>query len=328
MTDSRAARGTYIGGHDAVAIDGSHPFLTIVDVWAKLTGRDKRDISMEPPIVRGRIVEPGLLDEVERRTGAKLVRDVWCADDVVPYFGGTLDAIADRTMIEVTSGVSMFIDGWGPSGDPDGVCNYKYLQVQWYFGLPVAKHIDVATVYLFVADTGEFRSYPVERNQAVIDRLRSQSEAFYMEHVAGKKPISVDWSTVKPEAYERALGFMYSGRVGASPLTTEMAEAARAFDVARAAAKEAEDAKARARNDLIALLRDTEKASGDVDGTRITVSYTKRAGTPTTDTEGLIGDLARRAKLSDVELGDIRRSFTSTPEGYRALLVKVKPSKE
>ena len=85
------ARRAGIGGSDAAALFGVHPYSSLTKLWAEKTGRLPPD--EDTPLLRwGRRLEPAILDEYSYVTGLELAR----GHDVVP------DRVA-----EIRPGVSM-----------------------------------------------------------------------------------------------------------------------------------------------------------------------------------------------------------------------------
>src|SRR5690606_15115316 len=94
-----------------------------------------------------------------------------------------------KKLLELTTCTTRTLNGWGDDGDPGGVARYKWLQVQWYLGISGA---DEAEVWLFVADTGEIRRYPVARAEDAIASLRENAEDFWLHHVIPQVPAAID----------------------------------------------------------------------------------------------------------------------------------------
>ena len=194
----RLERGTYIGGHDASAIIGRHPYGSAGDVYTKVAMEIRPDISDLKVIRRGTICEPGLLKWLEKTVKKKLKTDVHVID-TIPYFAGTLDAVEPETGIihdvtVTTSRSKLWLNG---------PAEYKVLQLQWYMGLAetasttISKNgivfdgypypvSDLSYLTVFFADTGDLEMYPVYKNEEDISKLRSGSQKFWLQNIEKK----------------------------------------------------------------------------------------------------------------------------------------------
>jgi len=185
----RLRRGTYIGGHHAAAIMDAHPFADIADVWLELTGTKRMpDISGDPMVRRGLIIEPGLLDWIVESRGLDDVRrDVFVKSDSL-HCGGTIDMMATengkRQLFEVTSITSRGVDKWR-----DGPAEYKRIQALYYASIlahSCGSVVSSIEIVCFVTDTGEIieHSIPFDfDSQAEAEKIRKACELFWLQNI-------------------------------------------------------------------------------------------------------------------------------------------------
>lgn len=268
--DKRLARGTYIGGQQIAAIVGMHPYMGAGNVYAHAVYGDTEDISDVGVVRRGLICEPGLLEWIRNRLGVpreRWMEDVFTIDPDVPFFAGTQDAVEidDAGNVvhvhEVTTTSSRMADRWGSDGDPTGAMKYKWIQNQYYQGLTGCTQ---GTVWLFIADTGEIRSYPVIHSAEALESLRNEGERFWLDHVLAKVPPDpsvlagiAGWASVAG-----SIDAIYNdSKDAARDPSEEMVNAANNYVEARDAIKEAEGMKQEAAAMLKAQLGEYEKSS-------------------------------------------------------------------
>lgn len=330
----RLERGKYLGGHEAAAISGVHPYMTRMDVYAACAGGHKRDISNDPAVRRGSIIEPGFLTWIEKQVreeqrGIREVdfrRDVFIVDDKIGYFAGTLDAIeyvdgVPHHIHEATSTTSRSLGSWGEHGSPTGAAAYKWTQAQWYLANSGAAS---ATVWLFVTDTGEIRRYPVIRNEEAISSIRNVCEEFWINHILTSTPpeITAGMDNVTLSRMERALDLIYRGDKEAPPVeaTEDLVAAANDYDEARLAMNEAEERKRAASARIKDAMKDGTKAkwSGG------SVSWVRNKSSTTVDYESLVQRMITRFSLDEAVVATLKKEETVEKDGPRVLRVTIK----
>lgn len=186
-------RGSYIGGPDAAAIVGANRYATSADVYARIVHgfRPERNARM----LRGLIVEPGLIDYAAEWRGVEIARDCFWLDDRIPFFGCSIDGsepdIDRPRVIHETKSYRPSAHGmehdekWGPT-DSDDVEPSAAAQCQWEMGISGARE---AHVWMFRLDEdAEPYHYVVQRDERRIREMRDACEAFWWDHVAVKIP--------------------------------------------------------------------------------------------------------------------------------------------
>jgi predicted phage-related endonuclease len=323
----RMPRGTYLGGQQVAAILGVHPYMSIGHVYERsVYGTDDVD-PQRPAIRRGRIVEPGLLEEartIDEVPADRWHRDVFVRDASVPFFAGTCDALVVgterpiETIYEVTTCSTRTVHLWG-TGVED-CARYKWVQAQWYMGITGAKS---ARVLCLVTDDDTLLEYTLARDGQAIEQMRDVAEAFWLDHVLERVPPRPDafGILVDPEGASDVMDRIYraasDGReVEASPL---IVEAAHRYGLAREAVKAAEAERARWAATLKGELGDATLAR--FDGGRVT--WTKNKDSVEVDLDGVITDLAKRAQLSESDLAAVRALHTTSKPGPRVMRVNL-----
>ena len=171
-------RKTYIGGGDIACLCGVG-FLTPFQVWMRKLG-----MAEDTPSVRMRVgleLEDFILKDYAERYQREL-QDVQrhFVDDDCEYFGGTVDAIVEIKDVRVV------VDAKTHSGYPfeDELPAGYQIQGQWYMMLTGASHAEFHVLHFGL---GDFRTYSVVRDDAMIANLRTVGHAFW-EHVIDGTP--------------------------------------------------------------------------------------------------------------------------------------------
>jgi len=329
MSD-RLERGRYIGGQQMAAIAGLHPYSTAADVYVHCVHGITDDIGDRPAVRRGNIIEPGLISWIEREAlGIKpplgLRRDVFLQDPDVPYFAGTIDAIQTRDdgelwIHEVTTASRFTLDAWGDDGDPQGASTYKWIQTQWYCGNSGAAG---GTIWLYVLDSDELRSFPIPRNDDAIAALRDQAETFWLDHVIPRIP--PDMTKVAGHLLARstkALDRLYAEDPKLiRDVTPELVNIANDYHEAREASKKADDAKSAAAGSLRAMLGEATRAKWDGGS----VTWNRNKGSPDTDYKRALQALVDDGEIQQCVADSTIAKHTTTKPGPRVLRVTIKP---
>ena len=323
--DRRLVRGTYIGGHDVVALLNLHPFMTSGDVYAHMVLGHREDIGNKPSVRRGRIIEPGLLDEIETTKGLSLRRGAFVLDDEAPYLGGTVDAIDEgrRILVEVTTTSSRNRAAWGVPGTDDAA-TYKWMQAQFYLGL---LGYEEALVVCFVVDTDELLEYPIRRNQQAIDEMREGAERFFLDHIGTRTPPNALSMLAGGDVDGAAaiLEVLYAKDNGSAvEPTPELIDAAGAYVAARETETEAAKAKEQAATTIKAHLADASTSKWE--GGRVQWSSSNLK--PSVDYEETTKLLAKRLQLSDGELAEFLAGQLKARKSSRALRVFLTKQKD
>lgn len=337
----RLTRGKYIGGQQIAAIMRMHPYMGRGDVYAfsalglvQIKEEEVHGDHTRPsPLRRGLICEAGLIDYIEehilKMEKGALERDVFVQDSDTPFFSGTIDSCeVDGTgrivhVHEMTTTTTYSLSKWGESGNKHGALRYKWMQNQWYQGITGATG---GTVWLFVADTGEIRRYPVLRNEEMIKESRSIGEEFWLEHVIPKIPPELNCDSTSSWANaESSINSIYTEeKEEECDPTPEIVEAAHDYAAARDLVKSAEEAKRAAASKLKASLADS--VSTKWDGGKVT--WKRNNPTKKADHKAALETLAAQHKMTTEDLYNLIADHTVEKDGPRILRVTMKKKKD
>jgi predicted phage-related endonuclease len=326
----RKERNTYIGGHQIAAIMGMHPFQSAVDVWQQIVKKNSEDIGEKPAVRRGRILEPGFLDWIEENhveNGSLFRRDFFVSGPE-EFFGGTIDAAElnenerPRHLHEVTTTTSWSLDSWGADGDPDGASLYKWVQAQWYMGITGAASADI---WLFVADTGEIRRYPIKRSDESIAAMQEQGKEWWNKHVVlGFEPDLSELDGKSLASMSSSLDKMYDADPSKTiEATSEIINLAYDYTLNRKQADSADELKKATSAKLKVLMKDATKCKWDGGS----VSWTQNKSSEKVDYKSAIEQLAGEGHISLEVMNKVIEDNTSLKPGPRVLRVTIKGEK-
>ena len=263
----RYERGTYLGGQQIAAVMGLHPYMSIGDVFARAVWKEDNVDPDAPAIRRGRILEPGLLDEAMRIDDIdprRFVRDHFAVDDGVDFFAGTIDGVTlDEhgfvdTIYEVTTSSKYGSKLWGISGSEDAA-HYKWVQSQWYMGILGARR---ARIFCLFVDDDDLREYTVPRAEGAIREMRGIGEEFWLDHVLVRDPPSPDKfglsAKTSPEDVSEVMNRLYRAAPDGLEInaTDELIAARAEYIAAREAERLAKERKAAAQVVIKSTMRD------------------------------------------------------------------------
>lgn len=241
-----------IGGSDAAAVVGEHPFKAAIDVWSERVTGVLDDRELERATV-GRMFEPYVLawyaegaPRWPRDGGALCVakpptvyhRDrPWhrgSADglvylpEVVAHLGDGVDLLARAPGAALDHIVEVKTHGWfmgreylrSDEGAPVDIPPDKRIQCAWYMALYDAP----ACRLIALIDTHLRRTYEVPRDRDLEETLLEQVETFWRRYVLGGEPPPPDGS----ESYRRYLAGRFKTHTAELvPTTPEVDEAIR-----------------------------------------------------------------------------------------------------
>lgn len=175
-------RRTGIGGTDAAALVGLHPYKTLWEVVAEKKG-------LLPPLASNERMEIGkeLEDPVARMYArrehcrVRRVNECWRGKEL-PHFLGHPDrlVIGRPKGVEVKTFDGRNADRWSEPGEPVKVPNEYYVQCQWYMGLrPQYEAWDLVVLF----GLRRVRVYRIERNEVVIRRLQERADEVWQRYV-------------------------------------------------------------------------------------------------------------------------------------------------
>lgn len=185
------ARLSGIGGSDAAAAVGLHPYRTPLHVYAEKRG----EIEPEPEndaMRLGKALEPVVVAEFVRRSGLQ-VRQRPVALQRHPEWSwmlGTPDAIlGDDELLEAKTGSRWAIADRFGDEDSDEVPEEYLIQCQHYLELCGSPICHLA----LLIDGRTLRTYRIERNERLIGHLIAAEEELW-QRIADGRPPEPDWT--------------------------------------------------------------------------------------------------------------------------------------
>jgi len=180
-----------IGGSEAAAVIGHHPWLTPVQLWLKKKGLLE---TPENEAMRwGSLLEPVVAEEYARRAGVELVEyQLELAPEEFPwaiahvdYVG--VDAKGEAFVLEVKT-TRFFDEKWGQPGTDEVPVHY-FLQVQHYMHLGGWKRAVIAAL----GATSELRVYEIPYAPDIANALMEAERRFWENHLLNDvEPPAVD----------------------------------------------------------------------------------------------------------------------------------------
>lgn len=190
-----------LGGTDVAAVLGFDKWRTPLDVWLDKTGRGERTPSSYP-MRRGTHMEPFILAEYARQTGALMERPpALLAHPEYPWLRASLDGLAhhpDRTVIVDAKAPTWRgrSDWW----DEEKLCPDGYaIQMLTYLAVT---GLDEAVLVADVA--GELTTVTIARDLDWEARALPLLERWWHEHVVADEPPAADWERDTIPALNRA----------------------------------------------------------------------------------------------------------------------------
>lgn len=242
-----AERKTGIGASDSAAILGVSPWRSPVEVWADKTGLAEPADAASEAAEWGLRLEPVIAQALAERTG----RDVVCRPafqvvrhPLLPWLFCTPDAEdTDGRVVQIKTCSAYKASEW--RDEPP----LQY-QVQVQHELEVLDRDEATLVVLIGGQT--LRYFDVARNQPFIAALRMRLEAFWL-CVQERRMPTIDSTLCTAQALAR----LHPQDNGESLfLDADAANLVAQWEAAKAAAKEAEDRKRLAENQLRAAIGD------------------------------------------------------------------------
>ncbi len=317
-------RGTYLGGHDAARIVGVHQYgAGVADVYANIVNKQKTE--QNPRMLRGLLMEPGLIEWVKEKRGRELIgkpmaRGAFAVHKEIPFIAGSLDAVEVgwRVMHEVTTTTTTSRHIWGVPGTDD-CSKLKWVQCQHYMSL--VPTLVEAHVWCFVVDGDEEPlHYVVPRNEVAIAELQERCEAFWWDHIVPKIPpmpgagaIYSDENEAMQKLFPRATGDVIDA-------DSELVSNAMAYATYRAAEKMAKEGKELHGAKIKAVLTEHEGARWDGGS----VSWKETSLGEKTVWEQVAHEVALKAGMQGETFNGIVRENTFKSFAKRALRVNVK----
>jgi putative phage-type endonuclease len=130
----RAEIDSGIGASECAAILGINPYMTAYQLWRIKTGLDTHDISGEPHVIMGNLLEPVIAERYAMKTGEKVVRvNAAYRHKDFPHILAHIDrrVVGKRKLVEIKK-ASPFSKEWGEVGS-DVIPPMYIAQVQAQF---------------------------------------------------------------------------------------------------------------------------------------------------------------------------------------------------
>lgn len=340
-----------IGGSDVAVILGLHPYKTALDLWMQKRGLWE-DQDESEAAAWGRIMEPVLAREYARRYEAPVLRLDEHGEEVVvgmehlrmpfsvapeasrllgtlshpkhAWARGHVDGIglsplaAARQVVEFKTASEYLKGEWGEE-NTDHVPEHYLVQVQWYLMLT---GLEVAHVGALIGGN-RFRRYVITRDGGLIELLLERAAAFWDLVVSGDAP--------PPEPGERGKQSLSRLYPRGEPVKEILADAtfvalARALHAVRRQAKEIEEQKVTAENQVKLLMADAGRLTL---GPKSYISWTNNRDSRKTDWEAAfhaLADAMQRLEIVEGEAAELQRgvleTFTTTKPGARVFRVQ------
>ena len=293
-----------LGSTDSPAILGLSPWKSAHDVWLSKMGKSpEREPSLQ--MFLGSKLETAIGELYTANTGTELVRDE-------SHYSGP-GFMRSHIDFRPTDALNLIVEaktsrskrGWGEALFSDDVPRHYWTQVQHQMAcLPIVECVDIAV--LFGHD--EFRIYRIQRNQAFIDSLVEDMNAWWEQYVIPGVPPPVDGS----EAAGRWLRESYPRESTPElvPATPEVMRIVQDLQVVRATAA----ALSRSDELMVQQLKDIIKDRPGMYGTNFTIRWKQNRSRKIIDWEAI-------ARLNP-EVETLLPQFTTIKEGARPFILE------
>lgn len=258
--EQKKMRKTGVGGSEAPALLGLHPYLKPIDVW-----RSKLDPSYSVvetgPMLRGTFYEAPTADWFAYVHKASL-REVGTIrhprEEIVIC---TPDRLATIRGEEIDLSIKVpgdyALEDWGADGS-DEVPDYAHLQVQYEL-IPLGVLYGIKRAVIAAPVRGELRTYPIEADADIQAGLLDAAKRFWRDHILTGTPPPPDAS----ESYGEWLSARYvNGSAPPVPASPELARVVEDLRHLKAHRKELETQEQALRNRLLATIGDASGVEG------------------------------------------------------------------
>lgn len=282
--DMTTVRRRVIGGSDVAAIVGVHPYRTQHDVWLEKMGLQV--VEENEAMYWGKVLEPIVLAEYERREGVTLTRFTFPSGfrrhATYTWMGANLDAVVQDRPIGVdakTAGIRQ-ASRWGEPGTDD-IPDEALLQMQWY--LAVTEQYERWDVAVLLGQ--QYRIYRVLPNTDLQRTLVEICGEWWERYVLEKTPPPPDASLSARRMLERLYPMHIEELRPADDLADTLARQYRQVDAQVNLLVRERD---RLRNELCALIGD---AAG-LRGADWRITWTAVRGRTVTDWQAVAREVA------------------------------------
>ncbi len=257
MTDAeRESRRTCIGSSEIALIalgpqfkDQSLYELYLEKIGAAVPPRESEEMSL------GTFLESGIAAMFAHREKIYLVKGEHVRHPVHKWMGCTPDYEAFRDpehrACPVECKAYRWSPEWGADREPEAIPAAVLIQVNWQMACMEAERGWVAGLI-----DGDFRVYPCQRSQPLINRLVTLGRQWWFECVEARQPPEPDWSLKRTGEIWSALNPISGTSIF---LPSEAEEWVRQYLAANEVIGDAEEAKIEARNRLLAYLGSAKK---------------------------------------------------------------------
>lgn len=183
------ARNSGLGGHDAAAIAGLHPFRTAYQAWAEKTGvAEKEDVSGKPAVRWGQKLESVIGEAFSEETGMEVAPPPksrkFQRSEEHPFLIAPVDfEVRDGGILETKNTSQYKADEWGETGSAD-VPEYAAIQASHY-------RLTIGEVPLYVAvliGGNDFRWFHLPPNPNLDEALLEMEMDWWERHVVNQQP--------------------------------------------------------------------------------------------------------------------------------------------
>ena len=180
-----------IGSSDVAQIMGVSPYGGLFDVWNAKHGLVD-EARTSPQITAGNYLEPTIaswwydthFDGIEQLKMQRNGYRVHHHPDL-PWAIATPDYLLDEGVVEIKNVGPYRGSEWGEAGDPDGVPDHVYLQVQWQLLVMQRTHAYVVALI----GGWDLRSYPIEPDADTMERALEAAKSFRASLKASEPPL-------------------------------------------------------------------------------------------------------------------------------------------
>jgi putative phage-type endonuclease len=292
-----AERRTGIGGSDAAAALGLSPWRTPLALYLEKLGEAQPFVDNEA-MLWGRVLEPAIRDEYQRRTGRVVARSPRAiVNPQHAFMRANLDGMTCEPVPRVVEIKTARMDkGWGEAGS-DEVPQQYFLQCVHYMICTGAQLADLAVLI----GGQDFRIYTI-RNNPTLTELVVEGEREFWTHVQDRAPPP---ATTLPEINMR----WRDSRPAQVEFSAEVAEALNRLATLRAEISDREAECEAYEATVKAALEDRD--TGTIDGV-VACTWKRARGSQVFD-----------AKRFESENPDVYAKYLTTRQGSRRFLLKV-----
>lgn len=186
-------RASGMGGTDAAATMGVHPFKTRIDLYAQKIGL-MPDIEPNWRMRRGIALEPLIREDFAAAHGVKIEVPGSIRSETQPWRFGTPDGLIVDSVppagleIKTAGGEPWIANRWGEEGGDEVPIEYD-IQCHWYMDL-----FDRDIWWLAARIGDEYREYRLLRDKEWEACIIEEAEKFWVDHVLARKPPLIDGS--------------------------------------------------------------------------------------------------------------------------------------